>query len=100
MSAPHDEAPPLNHDRGAHGGRYWLAFGADEAELTYRLHGGAMTIDHTYTPPAARGSGVAARLIKRAVEDARAEGLKIRPVCSYAAAQFERHPEWSDLLAS
>lgn len=99
---PSDEAPqpPLHHDRDARGGRYWMAFGDEEAEMTYRLINGAMVIDHTFSPPKARGTGVAARMVKQAVEDARAEGLKIRPVCSYAVAQFQRHPEWSDLLPS
>ena len=99
MSAP-DEArlPPVNHDRDLHGGRYWIALGEEEAEMTYRLSGGVMAIDHTFSPRSARGSGVAERMVLRAVGDARAEGLKIAPLCSYVAAQFARHPEWSDLL--
>ena len=92
------EPAPIHHDRDALGGRYWIAFPGDEAEMTYRLSGGVMAIDHTYSPPAARGQGLAERLIRRAVADARAEGLKIAPLCSYAAAQFARHPDWSDLL--
>ena len=32
------------------------------------------------------------------LEDARAAGKKIIPLCPFAAAQFRRHPEWSDLL--
>ncbi len=105
MTAPQDEAaspahPPIRHDATAKGGRYWASFGEgeEEAEMTYVVSG-AMIIDHTYAPPAARGTGVAARMVAQAVEDARARGLKVRPLCTYAAAQFRRHPEWSDLLA-
>ena len=38
--------------------------------------------------------------VTRAVEDARAAGKKIIPLCPFAAAQFRRHPEWADVLKS
>ncbi len=38
-------------------------------------------------------------MMERSIADARAEGTRIRPECSYAVAQFKRHPDWSDLLA-
>ena len=50
-------------------------------------------------PPALRGQGIAARLVEALIEDARSEGFKIIPTCSYVAAQFDRHPEWADLRA-
>jgi hypothetical protein len=37
-------------------------------------------------------------LVQRAVDDARAAGKKLVPLCPFAAAQFRRHPEWSDVL--
>jgi predicted GNAT family acetyltransferase len=36
--------------------------------------------------------------VTRAVEDARAAGKLIIPLCPFAAAQFKRHPEWADVL--
>jgi predicted GNAT family acetyltransferase len=33
------------------------------------------------------------------VEDARAEGKTVLPLCPFAAAQFKRHPDWADVLA-
>lgn len=81
-------------------GRYRMAAGEGQwAELTYgRGEAGEMVIDHTFVPPVARGKGLAEKLTLRAVADARAEGLTVVPLCSYVAAQFRRHPEWSDLL--
>ena len=38
-------------------------------------------------------------LVKRAVEDARRDGIKIIPLCPFAKAQIEKHPEWQDVLA-
>lgn len=82
-------------------GRYviHLAPGA-EAEMTFRkAANGNITIDHTGVPPAYEGRGLAAKLVNQAIADARAQGFKITPICSYVVAQFRRHPEWADLRA-
>ena len=82
----------------AGGGRYSYRVDGHEAEMTFAKAGeGVIVIDHTLVPDAFRGQGVALALVTRGVEDARAAGRKIVPLCSYAAAQFRRHPEWSDL---
>jgi predicted GNAT family acetyltransferase len=82
-------------------GRYVIRLGGDhEAEMTFRKLGdAAIAIDHTYTPPAFRGRNIAFELMQRAVADARRDGIRIRPECSYAVTQFRRHPEWADLKA-
>ncbi len=77
--------------------------GADgaEAEMTFSKVGERqIIIDHTAVPDAFRGQGVGAKLVTRAVEDARAAGKTIIPLCPFAAAQFRRHPEWADVLKS
>ena len=58
-----------------------------------------MVIDHTGVPPEFEGRGIALKLVKASIEDARREGFKITPVCPYVVVQFRRHPEWADLLA-
>jgi predicted GNAT family acetyltransferase len=70
------------------------------AELTWRARDRVRIAEHTFTPPEARGKGIAQALVEALVEDARTEGFTIVPSCSYVAAQFRRHPEWADLLAS
>ncbi len=86
-------------EQGATGGRYVYRAGTDEAELTFsRAGAGLWIIDHTGVPDAFRGQGVGAAMVVRAVEDARAAGVSVLPLCTFAAAQFRRHPEWSDLL--
>ena len=65
----------------------------------YQLIDGVMWITHTETPPALRGRGLAASVVRAALDHARAHGLKVRPACSYVRTYLRRHPEAQDLLA-
>lgn len=96
-----DELTVEREDAPGHG-RYVIRLpGGHEAEMTFRKIGTeTIAIDHTYTPPEFRGRNIAAMLMERSIADARRDGIRIRPVCSYAVAQFRRHKEWQDLLAS
>ncbi|MBB3228312.1 hypothetical protein FHW69_002947 [Luteibacter sp. Sphag1AF] len=68
--------------------------------LTYTLDkSGVMAITHTSVPQAVGGRGVASALTLAAVQAAQASGWKVVPQCSYAAAWFRRHGEYSSLLA-
>ena len=73
--------------------------GRTVGELTYVFYikGKTIRIDHTRVHPSQRGKGLAHRLIEAAVAYARAEGLSIVPVCSFAVAEFKRHPEYEDV---
>ena len=95
-----DEFEVEREDRPGHG-RYVIHLpGGLEAEMTFRKLGTtAIAIDHTYTPPEFRGNNIAFKMIERSVADARRDGVKIKPECSYAVVQFKRHPDWADLLA-
>lgn len=57
-------------------------------------------VSTTEVPDALRGRGVGQALVLRAVEDARREGFRIIPLCPFAKAQFERHPDWRDVLSA
>ena len=70
-----------------------------EAELDYRIEDGVISLTHTGVPEAIGGRGIAGDLVRAAFEFARAEGLKVRPLCSYAEAWSRRHAEYADLLA-
>jgi len=61
---------------------------------------GTVAIDYSWVPPAYRGRGVALKLIRKAVGDARAQGFRITPLCGYVASEFRRHPDWHDVLAA
>ena len=65
----------------------------------YAVQGDSRVILHVEADPALRGTGAAGRFMQAMAEHARAEGLKLAPRCSYAAAWLKRHPEFDDLKA-
>ncbi len=93
---------PVDREEDAEGkGRYLVRGPADTiAEMSYRLTGtDQLIIDHTEVPDAFRGTGTGLRLLEALMADAQREGRKIIPICPFAAAQFDKHPEWADRLA-
>ena len=87
-------------DETTHGAYRMDVEGADrQAELTWQARGGARVADHTFTPPAARGKGIALKLVEAMVADAREQGFTIVPQCPYVEAQFRKHAEWADVRA-
>lgn len=94
-----DDWIEITREEGESKGRYVAVVDGHEAEMTYSRAGTAMIIiDHTGVPDALRGRGVGQAPVRRGVEDARAEGRKIVPLCPFAKAQIARHPEWQDVL--
>lgn len=69
--------------------------GTDEAEggeLLYRAEDGKLEITRTFTPPEARGRGIAGQLVAAAVERARAKGETVVPSCWYARQWIDENP--------
>ena len=90
----------IRKEDGPTGGRYVVVVDGYEAEMTYSKAGTSrIIIDHTGVPKELAGRGVGVALVRRGVEDARAAGIKIIPLCPFAKAQIERHKEWQDVLA-
>ena len=79
--------------------RYELTEDGATAFASYVRKGNVLTFDHTVTPPELRGRGIAGRVVKAALDDVRAQGLKMVPACSYVADYVARHPEVADLVA-
>lgn len=68
------------------------------ASLYYEIEEGIFILNSVKVDVALRNHGIAARLVEYAVEYARKHSLAIDPVCSYAQDQFEKYPEYSDVL--
>lgn len=78
-------------------GRYILSKNGIEADLTFSILSPETVIaDHTGVPDALRGSGAGLALVTQLVDDTRAEGFKIIPLCPFVNAQRRKHPDWSD----
>ena len=60
----------------------------------YRLAGDRMYLDYVFAPPQLRGTGAAGRLMAAVASEARRSGLKITPICGYAAAWLRRSHEF------
>ena len=86
------------HDNAARS-RFELDGDGVTAFMNYRLADGVMSLDHTETPAAARGRGLASRLVEGALQIVRQRGLKVVPRCPFVGAYLAKHPEYSDLVA-
>jgi predicted GNAT family acetyltransferase len=91
------EAADVVHNEAA--SRFELRVQDQLCFAQYRLVDGVMWLIHTETPPALRGGGLAALVVRAALDHARAQRLKVRPACSYVRTYLRRHPEAQDLVA-
>jgi len=96
MSAPSPMAAPIEHlpERG----RFQARVDGHLSVADYHLAGGVMHLTHTEVHPALQGRGIAAKLVEAALAHARANGLKVKPLCSYVRTYLRRHPQYQDLL--
>ena len=78
--------------------RFELDAGGATVFMNYRLAGNIISLDHTETPVAARGRGLASQLVEGVAQIARARGLKVVPRCPFVRAYFDKHPELGDLV--
>lgn len=80
--------------------RYELtADGEPAGFVTYRLSPGAIALLHAEVDPARERRGLGSRLVRGALDDARARGLTVRPVCPFVAWFIETHQAYQDLVA-
>lgn len=91
----------IGHERSGHKGAFvWTQDGKRLAEMTYSVAGSRVIIDHTRVDELLRGKNVGAQLVRAAVEWARAENLKLLPLCPFAKSVFGKTPAYADVLAS
>ena len=89
----------ITREDGETKGRYVAVVDGHEAEMTFSKAGPKrIIIDHTGVPEALKGKGVGKAFVQRAVEDARAGDYKLTPLCPFAKATLDKHPEWQDVV--
>lgn len=73
--------------------------GKHEAMMTFVFAGSdKIIIDHTEVKPGNEGKGFGKKMVVKAVEYARANSIKIIPLCPFAKSVFDKTPEFKDVL--
>jgi uncharacterized protein len=85
------------HNEQAH--RFELDIDGLRALLTYRRFPDHILFMHTEVPAPFEGKGLAAKLARTAFDFARANHLRVVPVCPYVASFLRKHSEYQDLVS-
>jgi predicted GNAT family acetyltransferase len=78
--------------------RYEFAVNGHIAATYYQIADGVITFVHTEVPPELGGKGIGSILIKGALDQVRAAGLKVIAQCPFVKAYIDKHPDYADLL--
>jgi hypothetical protein len=78
--------------------RYELAVDGHVAATYYAIVDGVVTFIHTEVPPELGGRGIGSKLIKGALDQVRADGLKVIAQCPFVKAYIDKHADYADLL--
>ena len=79
-------------------GRYEVRTAAGMAFAEYRPVGHSVMFTHTEVPEAMEGQGIGSELVKAALEDVRAQGKRVIPMCPFVAAYIGQHRDYLDLV--
>lgn len=67
------------------------------SKLDYIQDGKNFVVTHVGVSPELRGQGVAGKITQVSLEYAKERGLRVVPMCSYAATYIRKHPEYIEL---
>jgi predicted GNAT family acetyltransferase len=66
--------------------------------VTYQVRPGVVVLVHTEVGSDFEGHGVGGHLASAALEQIRAQGLKVQPLCPFIVRYLGHHPELADLV--
>ncbi len=97
MESPATDAPVVADNPAA--SRYEVRVGGELAGfVVYRLRGSVISLIHTEVDPRFQGAGLAGRLARFSLDDARNRQLAVLPFCPYVLSWIKKHPEYTDLV--
>lgn len=79
--------------------RYELSVEGQIAYSEYNRLANAIMFTHTEVPESLEGQGVGSALARGALDDVRAQGMQVIPLCPFVAAFIRRHPEYLDIVS-
>jgi uncharacterized protein len=97
MMSETDKANEVVNNPSQH--RYQLTVDGHTAATYYEIAGGVITFDHTEVPPELGGKGIGSKLIRGALDQVRADGLKVIANCDFVKAFVGKNAAYQDLLA-
>jgi len=68
------------------------------SKLEYIQDGKNFVITHVGVYPELRGQGIAGRITQAGLEYAKANSLRVIPMCSYAATYIRKNPQYAELM--
>jgi predicted GNAT family acetyltransferase len=93
----HDHQIAVRNDVDNH--RYVLELDGERAGMAvYHVRGGRNYFVHTEVDPGHEGEGLGSALAQNALDDVRARGQQIVPLCPFITAWLNRHPDYQDLI--
>jgi predicted GNAT family acetyltransferase len=69
-----------------------------EVYVKFEIKNNKMDLDHTYTNPELRGKGLAALVVRAALQFAKGNNLKVIPTCSYVRSFISKNEEYQELV--
>jgi len=66
----------------------------------YQIRGEVLAITHTEVEPARQGQGIASLLIAGMLDQVRASGRQVLPLCPFVVRYLEQHDEYRDVAVS
>jgi len=98
MSEPGEPAVEIADNPSS--GRYELRHDGDVVGwVQYRIDGEVLIIPHVEVVPRLRGRGHSEPFLAEVLADVDRRGLKVAPLCGYAASHIRARPELAHLLA-
>ncbi|GIZ08992.1 GNAT family N-acetyltransferase [Flavobacterium sp. UMI-01] len=87
-------------DKNKHNGAFEINNnGKTVAQMTFRFSGATkIIILHTEVDSEYKGQGLGKLLLSNAIAFAQESALKILPLCPFAKAYFDKHPEWNSIV--
>jgi predicted GNAT family acetyltransferase len=86
------------HNEKAH--RFEMEIDGFRPILTYRRFPDRIHFIHTEVPAPLEGRGLATKLARTALDFARANHLRVVPVCPYVVDFMRKHSEYQDLVSA
>jgi len=78
--------------------RFELAVDGHIAAAYYARSGDVITFEHTEVPAELGGKGIGSKLVKGALDQVRAEGLKVIAQCPFVKGWISKHSDYADML--